>query len=111
MIAMALAMRPDLLIADEPTTALDVTIQKQIFDLLGDLQRRYGMSLLLITHDLAVVAETSDRVVVLFQGRVVEAGPAREIFQRPQHAYTKRLVASILRADRRVPLPALEEIA
>ena len=106
MIAMALAIRPELLIADEPTTALDVTIQKQIFDLLGDLQKRYEMSMLLITHDLAVVAETSDRVVVLYQGRVVESGPAREIFERPQHEYTKRLVGSILRADRRVALEA-----
>jgi ABC-type dipeptide/oligopeptide/nickel transport system ATPase component len=104
MIAMALAVRPELLIADEPTTALDVTIQKQIFDLLGDLQKRYEMSVLLITHDLAVVAETSDRVVVLYQGRVVESGPAREIFERPQHEYTQRLVGSILRADRRVAL-------
>ena len=106
MIAMTLAIRPELLIADEPTTALDVTIQKQIFDLLGDLQKRYEMSVLLITHDLAVVAETSDRVVVLYQGRVVESGPARDIFERPQHEYTQRLVGSILRADKRV---ALEE--
>jgi ABC-type dipeptide/oligopeptide/nickel transport system ATPase component len=104
MIAMALATRPELLIADEPTTALDVTIQKQIFDLLGDLQKRYEMSVLLITHDLAVVAETSDRVVVLYQGRVVESGPARAIFERPQHEYTQRLVGSILRADKRVAL-------
>jgi ABC-type dipeptide/oligopeptide/nickel transport system ATPase component len=110
MIAMALAVRPELLIADEPTTALDVTIQKQIFDLLGDLQQRYEMSVLLITHDLAVVAETSDRVVVLYEGRVVEAGPARAIFERPQHAYTQRLVGSILRADRRVPLPSGEAV-
>jgi ABC-type dipeptide/oligopeptide/nickel transport system ATPase component len=109
MIAMALAVRPELLIADEPTTALDVTIQKQIFELLGDLQSRYAMSMLLITHDLAVVAETSDRVVVLYQGRVVESGPAREIFERPQHAYTQRLVGSILRADKRVPLTTVEE--
>jgi ABC-type dipeptide/oligopeptide/nickel transport system ATPase component len=109
MIAMALAVRPELLIADEPTTALDVTIQKQIFDLLDDLQRRFSMSVLLITHDLAVVAETSDRVVVLYRGRVVETGPAREIFERPRHAYTQRLVASILRADKRVPLTAVEE--
>jgi ABC-type dipeptide/oligopeptide/nickel transport system ATPase component len=108
MIAMALAIRPELLIADEPTTALDVTIQKQIFDLLGDLQRRYSMSVLLITHDLAVVAETSDRIVVLYEGRVVETGPAREIFERPQHEYTRRLVGSILRADRRVPLEAVQ---
>jgi ABC-type dipeptide/oligopeptide/nickel transport system ATPase component len=106
MIAMALATRPELLIADEPTTALDVTIQKQIFDLLGDLQKRYEMSVLLITHDLAVVAETSDRVVVLYQGRVVETGPARAIFERPQHEYTQKLVGSILRADKRVPLEA-----
>jgi ABC-type dipeptide/oligopeptide/nickel transport system ATPase component len=104
MIAMALAVRPDVLIADEPTTALDVTIQKQIFDLLGDLQRRFSMSMLLITHDLAVVAETSDRVVVLYEGRVVETGPARRIFERPEHAYTQRLVGSILRADKRVAL-------
>jgi ABC-type dipeptide/oligopeptide/nickel transport system ATPase component len=105
MIAMALAVRPELLIADEPTTALDVTIQKQIFDLLGDLQERYAMSVLLITHDLAVVAETSDRVVVLFRGRVVEAGPAQAIFDNPAHPYTRRLVRSILRADKRVALP------
>jgi ABC-type dipeptide/oligopeptide/nickel transport system ATPase component len=105
MIAMALAVRPELLIADEPTTALDVTIQKQIFELLGDLQRRYSMSVLLITHDLAVVAETSDRVVVLLRGRVVEAGPAHAIFGAPAHPYTRRLVGSILRADRRVALP------
>ncbi len=105
MIAMALAVRPELLIADEPTTALDVTIQKQIFDLLGDLQRRYEMSLLLITHDLAVVAETSDRVVVLYRGEVVESGPAQAIFEAPSHPYTQRLVGSILRADKRVPLP------
>jgi ABC-type dipeptide/oligopeptide/nickel transport system ATPase component len=105
MIAMALAARPELLIADEPTTALDVTIQKQIFELLADLQRRFSMSVLLITHDLAVVAETSDRVVVLYRGRVVEAGPARAIFYSPAHPYTRRLVGSILRADKRVPLP------
>jgi ABC-type dipeptide/oligopeptide/nickel transport system ATPase component len=110
MIAMALAVRPELLIADEPTTALDVTIQKQIFDLLGDLQRRFSMSVLLITHDLAVVAETSDRVVVLFGGRVVEAGPVRAIFEAPAHPYTKRLVGSIMRADKRVPLPDLPSV-
>jgi ABC-type dipeptide/oligopeptide/nickel transport system ATPase component len=110
MIAMALAVRPELLIADEPTTALDVTIQKQIFELLGDLQRRYSMSILLITHDLAVVAETSDRVVVLFRGRVVEAGSAHAIFGAPAHPYTRRLVGSILRADRRVALPDLAPV-
>jgi ABC-type dipeptide/oligopeptide/nickel transport system ATPase component len=106
MIAMALAVRPEVLIADEPTTALDVTIQKQIFELLGDLQRRYEMSILLITHDLAVVAETSDRVVVLYDGRVVERATAEELFAAPQHPYTQRLVGSILRADKKVALPA-----
>jgi peptide/nickel transport system ATP-binding protein len=110
MIGMALAVRPELLIADEPTTALDVTIQKQIFELLGDLQQRYSMSVLLITHDLAVVAETSDRVVVLYQGRVVESGPAEAIFAEPAHPYTKHLVGSILRADKRVPLPDLPPV-
>jgi ABC-type dipeptide/oligopeptide/nickel transport system ATPase component len=110
MIAMALAVRPEVLIADEPTTALDVTIQKQIFDLLADLQQRFSMSVLLITHDLAVVAETSDRVVVLFRGRVVEAGPVRAIFEEPAHPYTQRLVGSILRADKRVPLPAMAPV-
>jgi ABC-type dipeptide/oligopeptide/nickel transport system ATPase component len=108
MIAMALAVRPEVLIADEPTTALDVTIQKQIFELLADLQRRYEMSILLITHDLAVVAETSDRVVVLYDGRVVESASAEEIFAAPQHPYTQRLVGSILRADKKVPLPTAE---
>jgi ABC-type dipeptide/oligopeptide/nickel transport system ATPase component len=110
MIAMALAIRPELLIADEPTTALDVTIQKQIFELLADLQRRHSMSVLLITHDLGVVAETSDRVFVLFRGRVVETGPAQGIFDEPAHPYTRRLVASILRADERVALPNLPPI-
>jgi ABC-type dipeptide/oligopeptide/nickel transport system ATPase component len=107
MIAMALALRPELLIADEPTTALDVTIQRQIFDLLGDLQQRFAMSVLLITHDLAVVAETSDRVVVLYRGRVVETGPVDAILTEPAHPYTQRLVGSILRADRRVETPRL----
>jgi ABC-type dipeptide/oligopeptide/nickel transport system ATPase component len=110
MIAMALAVRPELLIADEPTTALDVTIQKQIFELLADLQRRYSMSVLLITHDLGVVAETSDRVFVLFRGRVVETGPAQGIFEEPAHPYTRRLVGSILRADQRVALPELRPV-
>jgi peptide/nickel transport system ATP-binding protein len=107
MIAMALALRPELLIADEPTTALDVTIQRQIFDLLGGLQQQFGMSVLLITHDLAVVAETSDRVVVLYRGRVVETGPVDAILTEPAHPYTQRLVGSILRADRRIESPRL----
>jgi peptide/nickel transport system ATP-binding protein len=105
MIAMALAAEPELLIADEPTTALDVTIQAQIFDLLLELRDRHHMSLLLITHDLAVVAETCERVVVLYRGRVVETGPTKAIFEEPAHEYTQRLVRSILRADRRVEVP------
>ena len=111
MIAMALAAEPELLIADEPTTALDVTIQAQIFDLLLELRERHELSVLLITHDLAVVAETSDRVVVLYRGRVVETGPTKAIFDEPAHPYTQRLVRSILRADRRVKvtdLPSLD---
>jgi ABC-type dipeptide/oligopeptide/nickel transport system ATPase component len=110
MIAMALAAEPELLIADEPTTALDVTIQAQIFDLLIELRERHGMSVLLITHDLAVVAETGDRMVVLYRGRVVETGPTRAIFEEPTHPYTQRLVRSILRADRRVEVPALPSL-
>jgi ABC-type dipeptide/oligopeptide/nickel transport system ATPase component len=105
MIAMALAAEPELLIADEPTTALDVTIQAQIFDLLLDLRDAHDMSVLLITHDLAVVAETSDRVLGLYRGRVVESGSTRAIFDEPAHAYTQRLTRSILRADRRVDVP------
>jgi ABC-type dipeptide/oligopeptide/nickel transport system ATPase component len=110
MIAMALAAEPELLIADEPTTALDVTIQAQIFDLLLELRERHHMSVLLITHDLAVVAETSDRVVVMHRGRVVESGPTRAIFEEPAHPYTQRLVLSILRADRRVEVPELPSV-
>jgi ABC-type dipeptide/oligopeptide/nickel transport system ATPase component len=102
MIAMTLASQPELLIADEPTTALDVTIQSQIFDLLLDLQERLGMSMLLITHDLAVVAETCDRIVVLYRGHVVETGPVKAIFEEPVHPHTQRLVRSILSPDRRV---------
>jgi ABC-type dipeptide/oligopeptide/nickel transport system ATPase component len=105
MIAMVLAAEPELLIADEPTTALDVTIQAQIFDLLLDLRERHDMSMLLITHDLAVVAETSDRMLVLYQGRLVESGSTRAIFDGPTHPYTQRLTRSILRADRRVEVP------
>jgi microcin C transport system ATP-binding protein len=94
MIAMALANEPDLLIADEPTTALDVTIQAQILDLLKDLQARFGMALLLITHDLGIVRRMADRVAVMQGGAIVEQGPTEAIFTRPQHDYTRHLLAS-----------------
>jgi microcin C transport system ATP-binding protein len=94
MIAMALANEPDLLIADEPTTALDVTIEAQILKLLRDLKTRFGMALLLITHDLGVIRKMADRVLVMTQGEIVEAGPTAEVFARPQHAYTRRLLAA-----------------
>ena len=95
MIAMALACKPDLLIADEPTTALDVTIQAQILDLLRQLQADLGMSILLITHDLGVVAETCDEVVVMYAGRVVERAPTPAVFARPRHHYTAGLLRSV----------------
>jgi microcin C transport system ATP-binding protein len=94
MIAMALANEPDLLIADEPTTALDVTIEAQILKLLRDLQARFGMALLLITHDLAIVRKMANRISVMSQGEVVEAGPVAGIFEQPQHPYTRRLLAA-----------------
>jgi microcin C transport system ATP-binding protein len=94
MIAMALANEPDLLIADEPTTALDVTIEAQILKLLRDLQARFGMALLLITHDLGVVQKMADRVSVMSQGEIVEAGSTAEIFERARHPYTRRLLAA-----------------
>jgi dipeptide transport system ATP-binding protein len=95
MIAMAIACDPKLLIADEPTTALDVTIQAQIIDLLLELQRKKNMGLILITHDLALVAEAADRVVVMYAGQVVETGPAADIFANPQHPYTEALMKSL----------------
>jgi peptide/nickel transport system ATP-binding protein len=95
MIAMALALRPDVLIADEPTTALDVTVQAQILSLLAELQAETGMGLVLITHDLGVVAEVASRVAVMQGGRIVETGPVRQIFREPRHAYTRRLMAAI----------------
>ncbi len=98
-IAMALACRPRLLIADEPTTALDVTIQAQILELIGELQRDLGMSVILITHDLGVIAETSKSVVVMYAGKVAERGSVYDIFDRPTHPYTKGLLASIPRLD------------
>jgi microcin C transport system ATP-binding protein len=94
MIAMALANEPDLLIADEPTTALDVTIQAQILSLLKELQQRFGMALLLITHDLSIVRHMAERVYVMNRGEIVESGTTRELFARPEHAYTRRLLAA-----------------
>ncbi len=101
MIALALACRPKLLIADEPTTALDVTIQAQILALLKDLRDRFGISVILITHNLGVVAKTCDRLAVLYAGRVIESGPTRTIFTDPQHPYTQGLMAAIPRPDRK----------
>jgi peptide/nickel transport system ATP-binding protein/oligopeptide transport system ATP-binding protein len=97
MIAMALACDPALLIADEPTTALDVTIQAQILDLLGDLQSRLGMAILIITHDLGVIAEIADEVIVMYAGKIVESAPVRDLFADPQHPYTIGLLGSIPR--------------
>lgn len=93
MIAMAIACEPELLIADEPTTALDVTIQKQILQLLADLQKKYGMSVLFITHDLGVIADIADDVIVMYRGDIVEQGDTKQIFENPQHPYTKGLLA------------------
>ncbi len=111
MIAMALACNPKLLIADEPTTALDVTIQAQILDLLGELKSRLGMSVMLITHAMGVVAETAQRVVVMYAGKVIEEAPVRELFASPRHPYTQGLIRSIPRIDlaatRKVRLEAI----
>jgi len=110
MIAMALACKPDLLIADEPTTALDVTIQAQILDLLRALQRDMGMSILLITHDLGVVAETCDEVVVMYAGRVVERARTDVLFASPRHHYTAGLLRSVPSYDNDAPRSRLVEI-
>uniref|UniRef100_UPI0015F087C4 ATP-binding cassette domain-containing protein n=1 Tax=Pseudonocardia pini TaxID=2758030 RepID=UPI0015F087C4 len=94
MIAIALACEPELLIADEPTTALDVTVQARVLDLLAELQRDSGIAILLITHDLGVVARICDRVAVMHDGRIVETGPVRRILTAPTHAYTRKLLAA-----------------
>lgn len=99
MIAMALACNPKLLIADEPTTALDVTIQAQILDLLTELREKHNLALLLITHDLGVVAETSDRVAVMYAGKIVEQASARELFRHPRHPYTEGLLRAVPRLN------------
>jgi dipeptide transport system ATP-binding protein len=108
MIAMAIACNPRLLIADEPTTALDVTVQAQILELLAQLQRERGMTLLLITHDLAVVAETVKRVFVMYAGQVVETGAVPEIFESPRHPYTQALLAAL--PEHNLGRPRLEAI-
>jgi len=109
MIAIALACDPEVLIADEPTTALDVTIQAQILALLAQLKRERGMSMVLVTHDLGVVAGIADRVVVMYGGRIVERGAVKDILLAPQHPYTRALLASMPRIDEvgNAPLQAI----
>ena len=99
MIAMALACEPDILIADEPTTALDVTIQAQILELMKDLQAKLGMAIIMVTHDLGVIAQMADEIIVMYGGRVCERGTAEDIFYRPAHEYTKGLLRSIPSVD------------
>ena len=110
MIAMALACDPEILIADEPTTALDVTVQAQILDLIGELKSELGMSVILITHDLGVVAKTADRMMVMYAGRIVEEGTVERVFSRPSHGYTAGLLQSLPghgALARRSPLPEI----
>ncbi|GAA5063372.1 ABC transporter ATP-binding protein [Streptomyces similanensis] len=99
MIAMALALEPDLIIADEPTTALDVTVQAQVMDLLAELRREYDMGLILITHDLGVVADVADKIAVMYAGRIVETAPVHDLYKSPAHPYTRGLLDSIPRLD------------
>ncbi|WP_314171914.1 ABC transporter ATP-binding protein [Streptomyces winkii] len=101
MIAMALALEPELIIADEPTTALDVTVQAQVMELLADLQSEYRMGLILITHDLGVVADVADRIAVMYAGRIVETAPVRDLYRAPAHPYTRGLLDSIPRLDQK----------
>jgi len=101
MIAMALACRPDVLVADEPTTALDVTIQAQIMDLLASLKERFGMAVILITHNFGIVSGFAARVLVMYRGRIVEQGPADALLRNPRHAYTRALIDCIPRLDSR----------
>ena len=110
MIAMAIVNRPQLLIADEPTTALDVTIQAQILELLGELRSKFGLAMLFISHDLAVVSQVADRVAVMYAGCLVELGSKRDIFQAPAHPYTRGLLHAVpdLRTDRNRPLKTIE---
>jgi oligopeptide/dipeptide ABC transporter ATP-binding protein len=110
MIAMAIVNRPRLLIADEPTTALDVTIQAQILDLLADLRARFGLTMLFISHDLAVVSQIADRVAVMYAGNLVELGSKSDIFQSAAHPYTRGLLKAVpdLKTDRSRPLQTIE---
>ncbi|MGW2085915.1 ABC transporter ATP-binding protein [Streptomyces sp. NPDC001880] len=101
MIAMAMALEPSLIIADEPTTALDVTVQAQVMDLLAELQRELNMGLILITHDLGVVADVADKIAVMYAGRIVESAPVHEIYRAPAHPYTRGLLQSIPRLDQK----------
>ena len=113
MIAIALCCEPDILIADEPTTALDVTIQAQVLALMADLKAKLGTAIMLITHNLGVVAQVCDRVIVMYAGRVIEQAPVSDIFKRPQHPYTKALLESIPKAGKRSPdgrLPTIKGI-
>ena len=109
MIAMALACEPDILIADEPTTALDVTIQAQILELMQDLQKKLGMAIIIVTHDLGVIADMCDEIIVMYGGRVCERGTAEDIFYRPHHEYTKGILRSIPNVDKigekLIPIP------
>ncbi len=107
LIAMALASNPELVIADEPTTALDVTVQAQILALIADLKKRFKMSLLLITHDLKILAPLCDRVLVMYAGKIVEEGSVDDIFYRPKHPYTQKLLAAIPRMDRPSNIPLI----
>ena len=107
-LALALCAEPDLLIADEPTTALDVSIQAQIIQLLKRLCRERGTAVMLITHDMGVIAETADRVAVMYAGRIVEIGPVREVIKHPRHPYTKGLMGAIPDARRARPSPGAD---
>jgi oligopeptide/dipeptide ABC transporter ATP-binding protein len=110
MIAMAIVNRPQLLIADEPTTALDVTIQAQVLDLLNELRQKFSLSMLFVSHDLAVVSQVSDRIAVMYAGSLVEMGTAEQVFRHPVHPYTRGLLRSVptLRSDRQKPLRTIE---
>jgi len=110
MIAMALSCNPRLLVADEPTTAIDVTTQAQVLNLLRSLQRHHNMAIIFITHDLGVIAQVADFVIVMYLGRVMETGPVDDIFHNPQHPYTKALLKSIpsIQSHSRTPLPTIE---